>query len=142
LLNVNLVAGKPVVEGIGVLEQFDRTTNSAVLTEKLGDLYSAQGKPASAIHAYQDALKLDPSPQQRVRLLLDLGEKLSSINREAEAYDAYQQLLREDPDYPDKTAIYKSLLPLAKKLGRKDDAQSYQAALNPPKGADSAPKSH
>jgi len=142
LLNVNLVAGKPLAEGIAVLEQFDRTTNSAVLTEKLGDLYSAQGKPASAIHAYQEALKLDASPQQRVRLLLELGEKLSSINREAEAYEAYQELLREDPDYPNKPAVYKSLLSLAKKLGRKDDAQSYQAALNPPKAADAASKSH
>jgi len=42
LLNVNLAAGKPVAEGVDVLEQFEKTTNSAVLSEKLGDLYATQ----------------------------------------------------------------------------------------------------
>jgi tetratricopeptide (TPR) repeat protein len=129
LLNVNLVAGKPIAEGVSVLEQFDNTKNSAVLTEKLGDLYSAQGKPASAAHAYQEALKLDASLQQRVRLLLALGEKLTSLSQNAEAYQTFQQLLRENPDFPDKNAIYRDLLPLAQKLEKKADVQTYQAAL-------------
>jgi uncharacterized protein (TIGR03790 family) len=131
LLNVNLAAGKPIAEGVAVLEQFEKTTNSAVLSEKLGDLYATQGKPSSAVHAYQAALKLDPSPQQRIRLMLELGEKLSSLKQNAEAYEVYQQLLHDNPDYPDKTAIYKSLLPLAKKLNKKADIETYQAALNP-----------
>src|SRR5260370_29762422 len=32
LLNVNLAAGKPLAEGVAVLEQFDGTKESAVLT--------------------------------------------------------------------------------------------------------------
>src|SRR5262249_54432541 len=83
LLNVNLVAGKPVSEGVTVLEQFENTKNSAVLTEKLGDLYAAQGKPASAAHAYQEALKLDPTPQQRVRLELAMADKLNASGQTA-----------------------------------------------------------
>jgi uncharacterized protein (TIGR03790 family) len=131
LLNVNIVAGKPIAEAISVLEQFDRTTNSAVLTEKLGDLYIAQGKPASAVHAYDAALKLEPTPQQRVRLLLALGENCSSLKRDSDAYEAYQELLRSHPDYPDKNSVYKHLLPLAKKLGKRADEELYQAGLKP-----------
>jgi uncharacterized protein (TIGR03790 family) len=130
LLNINLAAGKPIAEGAGVLEEFERTKTSAVLTEKLADLYTALGKPSSAIHAYQQALGFDPSPQQRIRLLLALGEKLSSVERWAEAYNVYQSLLKETPDYPDKAGIYKRLLPLAQKLNRKSDVEQYQGALN------------
>jgi uncharacterized protein (TIGR03790 family) len=129
LLNVNLVAGKPIAEGVNVLEQFENTKTSAVLTEKLGDLYLAQGKPSSAVHAYQDALKLHPTPQQKLRLLLTLGEKLSSLDRTAEAYDTYQHLLKDYRDYPDKASIYKTLLPIAQKLNKKADVAVYQAAL-------------
>jgi len=130
LLNLNLVAGKPIAEGVAVLEQFENTKISAVLTEKLGDLYSAQGKPSSAAHAYEQALELDPSPQQRIRLLLNLAERLTSVNQPAPAYEAYQKLLRESPDFPDKTAIYKQLLSLAQKLDKKEDAEKYREALN------------
>ena len=114
---------------MAVLEQFDRTKASAVLTEKLGDLYAAQGKPASAAHAYAQALQLNPTPQQRVRLLLALGEKLSSSNQPSAAYDAYRKLLQDSPDYPDKPAIYRKLLPLAQKLNKKKEIATYQAAL-------------
>ncbi len=140
LLNVNLAAGKTVAEGVAVLENFDRTKTSAVLTEKLGDLYAAQGKPSSAAHAYQQALKLGPSPQQRVRLLLTLGEKLSSLGQTAESYEAYTTLLQQCPDYPDKSAIYRQLLPLAQKLDRKPDVALYEAALGV--SAQNAPAHH
>lgn len=131
LLNVNLAAGKPIADGVAVLEQFENTKSSAILTEKLGNLYAAQGKPASAAHAYQEALKLDPTPQQRLRLQLALGEKLTLTDETAKAFQTYQALLHDDPDYPDKPRIYKSLLDLAEKLGKKDEAQTYRSALNP-----------
>ncbi len=67
------------------LENLAATTNSAVLTEKLADLYEAQGKPSSAIEIYERALKLNPSPEQRIRLRLTLGDKLQALNRDAEA---------------------------------------------------------
>jgi uncharacterized protein (TIGR03790 family) len=132
LLNANLASGKPVSEGVAVLEQFEDTTNSAVLTEKLGDLYSAQGKPSSAAHAYQQALGLRPTPQQRIRLQLALAEKLVASEQITDAYETYQAFLRENPEYPDKLQIYRDLLPLARKLGKKADAETFQAALTPP----------
>ncbi len=131
LLNLNLANGKSIADGAAVLEQLDATRTSAVLSEKLGDLCAAQGKPSSAVHAWEQALKLAPSSQQRVRLLLALGEQLLALDRVPEAYDTYQRLLRETPDYPDKAAVYRKLLPIAEKLGKREEARKYRAMLGP-----------
>ena len=110
LVNVNLAAGKPTAELVALLEQLDTTRHSAVLSEKLADLYAAQGKPSSAVFEYRQALSLDASPQQRVRLLLTLAEKLPALDRQQEAYEAYQKLLQESPDHPDKLVVCRKLL--------------------------------
>jgi uncharacterized protein (TIGR03790 family) len=130
LANLGLVNGKSKAEVVALLEQVNSEKPSPVLTEKLADLYAAQGKPSSAVHAYEQALGLDPTPQQRVRLRLDLEEKFLALDRQQEAYEDYQKLLQECPDYPDKLAIYRKLLPLAQKLGKQDDAENYQAEIN------------
>jgi uncharacterized protein (TIGR03790 family) len=140
LLDLNLANGKPLSAGVTYLEQLDLTQHSAILTEKLADLYSALGRPLSAVHEYQHALALGPSPQQRLRLRLVLGEKLAAMNREElatadqDAYEDYQKLLQEAPDYPDKQAIYRRLLPLAQKLNKTAEAEQYEAALRPATG--------
>ncbi len=98
-----------------------------MLTEKLADLYEREGKPSSAIETYQRALKLNPSPEQRIRLRLTLGDKLEEQNQDQEAYDNYQQLLQESPDYPGKMIIYQKLLALARKLNKPDEVARYEA---------------
>jgi uncharacterized protein (TIGR03790 family) len=113
LVNLALARGANLTALTVSLEDTPTTRNSAVLTAKLGDFYAAQGKPASAIAAYQRALKLDPSPQQRLGLRLTLGEKLLAENREEEARKNYEQLLAEMPDYPDKEVIQQRLANLA-----------------------------
>jgi uncharacterized protein (TIGR03790 family) len=143
LVDINLAAGKPMAELVALLEQLETTRHSAVLTEKLGDLYAAQGKPSSAVHEYRQALQLEASPQQRVRLLLTLAEKLAELERQQEAYEDYQKLLQEFPDYPDKLAICRKLLALAQKLGKKADAEQYEAEisrLSPPPPPTAPPK--
>ncbi len=130
LLDINLAGGKPLAEGVNFLEDLGLTKQSAVLTEKLGDLYQAQGKPASAAHSWQAALKLEPSPEQRVRLRLELGEHLASLDRAADAYEQYEALLHENPEYPDKTSIYQKLLPLARKLNKTEEAQRFAGLLS------------
>jgi uncharacterized protein (TIGR03790 family) len=122
LANINLANGKPITEWVDFLEALELTKKSAVLTEKLSDLYAAQGKPSSAVHAGIAALKLDPSPQQRIRLRLTLGERLLALNREQEAYDDYSQLLKESPNYPGKTNVISRISELAQKL-RKPSGQ-------------------
>lgn len=129
LLNLNLANGKSPAECTALVEGFAATKESPVLSEKLGDLCATQGKPTSAVHAWEQALKLGPSPQQRVRLLLTLGERLAVLDRASDAYDAYQRLLRECPDYPDKPAVYQKLLPLAEKLGKSADVEKYRGLL-------------
>ncbi len=91
VVDLALAHGASIFRMAIYLENLNATTNSAVLTEKLADLYEMEGKPSSAIETYQRALKLNPSPEQRIRLQLTLGEKLEDQNRDQEAYDDYQQ---------------------------------------------------
>jgi hypothetical protein len=132
LVNLNQANSRPVASLVALVESLLTTNQSALLSEKLGDLYGAQGKPSSAVHAYEGALQLDPSPQQRLRLLLTLAEKLPPLNREPEAYGDYQKLLQEFPDYPDKTNILRHLLALARSLNQKADVEKYEALLKSP----------
>jgi len=95
-----------------MVEETPATKESAVLTEKLAELYAAQGKPISTIAAYQRALKLDPSPQQRVRLRLTLAEKFIAAKRNDDARQQYERLLEENPDYPDPSDIRQKITAL------------------------------
>jgi tetratricopeptide (TPR) repeat protein len=121
---------KPIAEVAALLEQVNSEKPSAVLSEKLADLYAAQGKPTSSAHTYEQALGLDPTPQQRVRLRLALGERLLAVDRPQDAYEDYQKLLRENPTYPDQLGLYRKLLPLAQKLDKKADAEKYETEIN------------
>jgi len=116
LVDIALARGTPMTEVSSLLENLDATTNSAVLTEKLADLYEAEGKPDSAILTWQQALERNPSPEQRIRLRLTLGEKLQAQGRNAEAVQDYQDLLTESPDYPGKDSILEKLQALRRKI--------------------------
>jgi uncharacterized protein (TIGR03790 family) len=116
LIDLGLAHGMRMTEISQILENLDAVTNSAVLTEKLADLYAAQGKPSSAIRTYQMALKLKTSPEQRIRLRLTLGEKLQAQDRGDEAVDNYQLLLVESPDYPGRQFIENTLAALRQKI--------------------------
>jgi uncharacterized protein (TIGR03790 family) len=116
MTDIALARGVPMARIAGLLENLDAMTNSAVLTEKLADIYDAQGKPSSAILTWQNALKLNPSPQQRIRIRLTLGEKLQAQARDGEAIENYQQLLAESPDYPGKQSVANNLAALRQKI--------------------------
>jgi len=131
-INIDLANGRPAADCAVLLEQSDLRKHSAVLAEKLGDLYAAQGELPAAIQTWEQALNLDASPQQQIRLLLELGNKLTGLDRPRDAYEKYEDLLRKFPDYPDKVALYQKLLPLARKLDKKEDAARFAALLQPP----------
>ena len=116
LVNLSYVHGlrKPLLAKY--LEEQTATAHSAILTEKLADLYDELGKPESAIRNWQQALTLNPSPQQRLRLRLTLGEKLIAENRLADAAENYRTLLTEAPDYPGKNHLTDQLKQLEQKL--------------------------
>ncbi len=109
LVNQDIVRGVPELKLEQILENMPPTAGSPVLTEKLADIYDALGKPSSAIIAWQNALKLKPSPQQRIRIRRILGEKLLAQERKADAIDNYKQLLSEAPDYPGKSQIEENI---------------------------------
>ena len=116
IVDLGLVHGARVAQLAAFLETIPATTNSAVLTEKLADLFEMQGKPSSAIEMYQLALTRNPSPEQRLRIRLTLGEKLLAQHREADAIENYKQLLKESPDYPGKPSVEAKLAALEQKL--------------------------
>jgi uncharacterized protein (TIGR03790 family) len=115
VVNRNQVLGSPPTELVAYINQIPFTQQSAVLTEKLGDL-QAPTNPSGAMTAYEQALQRFPSAQQRVRLLVALAELQAAAGRDRQAADVWLRLLKECPDYPKPQAIYQKLLPLARKL--------------------------
>ena len=105
LVNVDLARGRSAAYLANLIETTGVATNSAVLTEKLADLYAMQGKLSDATDAYERALTLNPSPEQRIRLRLTLADTLLKQNFTAAARRDYQKLLEESPDYPGQAAI-------------------------------------
>jgi len=119
-IDLALARGVSLIEATRYLDNISATTNSAVLTEKLADLCTAEGKPSSAIENYERALKLNPSPEQRIRIRLILGEKLQEQGREADVIEDYKNLLAESPDYPGKNSIEDKLNALEQKSASTD----------------------
>jgi len=74
-------------------------------------------------------LKLNPSPQQRIRVLLTLAARRELYGPDAVAFDVYQQFVKENPTYPDLLAIYNKLLPLAKRLDRKSEVERLEQEI-------------
>lgn len=113
LVNLELVHGARTPQMEQFLENLPAGAKSAVLTEKLAEIYDTRGKPSSAIDAWQSALKLNPSPQQRLRIRRTLGEKLLALGRKADAIENDKELLAEAPDYAGKSQVEEELKALA-----------------------------
>jgi uncharacterized protein (TIGR03790 family) len=133
VINANLaMRGSSVDELINYLEDPNIVTvtrQSAVMTEKLADLYWAKKKLSDALDYYEAALKRFPSPKQTQRLLLLLAHRRTIYGPNDKALEHYRQLLKEFPDYPDKLTIYQKMLPLAQKSGDKAEVERCQAEI-------------
>jgi uncharacterized protein (TIGR03790 family) len=116
LMNLDLVRGVRVAQLTTFLEENPTTAQSAVLTEKLAQLYNQLGKPSSAIEAWQRALKLNPSPQQRIRLHRVLAEKLLADGHDVDAAENWRQLIADSPGYSDIPATKERLKQLEQKI--------------------------
>ena len=100
VVNMNLAKDSPALAAVEYLEREPGTRSSAVLQEKLGDLYQAAGKPLSSLDAYAKALKLNPSREQTLRLLHTLARKQAALGRPEEALETLRQLQAKFPDHP------------------------------------------
>ena len=126
--NLNLATGiepRPVID---YLRDVPEIKWSAVLNEKVGDLYELQGKSVAAIEPYRTALGLKPSEQQKVRLTLNLTRLLTAFGQGKEAYGLYKNFLEEFPAYPDLKTIYNRILPLAQKFGTGAEIEAFERA--------------
>src|SRR6185436_14170835 len=115
---------------IAYLLQNPITRESAVLQEKLGDLFVVKSLWPEAIVSYRNALKLNPSDEQKVRLTLTLAKTLLAGGQDTEAYDVYKSFMTENPNYTDPKGIYQQLAGLAEKLGKTSELEEHQRALN------------
>ena len=129
VVQLNLVRNSPLIEMSGYLEGIKETKSSAVLSEKLGDLYAGQGKPSSAAQLYEQALKLAPSPRQRTRIRFSLGETLVALNRDEDAFANYRKLIEENVNHPNKVPIYQRLAALANKMGKTEEAARWEGLV-------------
>jgi tetratricopeptide (TPR) repeat protein len=125
VVNLSLVHGVAPSKLVEYLQQTDVTDRSAVLTEKMGDLYQMEGLSNLAMQAWQQALQLNPSALQAVRLSLRLGDKMAASGREIQALDLYDAFLKQNPAYPDALAVYQKMEPLAQKLHETARAKRY-----------------
>ena len=135
VINVNLHTGAPTNQLIEYLQSLPVTQKNAVIRERLGDLYVATGKYADGVEAYELALKRDPSPQQRYRLLLTLAALQERFGNDAGAYESWKQVLEPPETYADAATVHKKLFDLALGLGKKEEAAKHEAAwkkLRPP----------
>jgi uncharacterized protein (TIGR03790 family) len=130
VVNLNQIRGVPPLQLAVFLENLPLTKQSAVLSEKLGDLNAASGKPASTLRNYERALELDPSPQQSIRLRLKLGDTLMAQKKYPEAANHWLAMYRAFPDYPGKQDI-------AVKLSLAESEAKKAVATNSPSTATS-----
>lgn len=127
ILNRNLVVDAPFEELTTYIEREPAATNSAVLQEKLGDMLRGKARLSEAVEPYLKALRLEPTPLQRLRLTLSAGSLLTLSGRPQEAVELYEGILRDYPTYPGKAELYKKLEEAANDLKRPEEAAKYRA---------------
>jgi uncharacterized protein (TIGR03790 family) len=143
VVNRNVVLGTKPNDLIGYLESIPNYRQSAVLNEKVGDLYAAQRKLSDSIDTYEAALKRGPTQPQKLRLMLTLMRGRALVGPDDVAVDWYQKFLKEFPDYPDLLAIYQELQSVAKRAGKKEVLELCEKEirrLSPPPATNAPPK--
>ncbi|HEX7861340.1 MAG TPA: TIGR03790 family protein [Verrucomicrobiae bacterium] len=100
--------------------------DTALMQEKLGDVYKSKGKLIDASAAYSKALAGKFTPLQRLRLILKAAPLFSGTGKIEQAYDLYKEVLKDHPSYSDKKHIYEKLTEIALRLKKNDEAAEYQ----------------
>jgi tetratricopeptide (TPR) repeat protein len=101
---------------------------SPILQEKLGDFYEEAGQHEKAAAAFQRAIALINSPQQRKRLLWRCAESQQQAGKTAEAYTLYRRYAELVPQPSEPALLYERLASLASALGETDEARKWSAA--------------
>jgi uncharacterized protein (TIGR03790 family) len=104
--------------------------DSAVLSEKMAELYHEEGKDDLAVESLRQALNFDPTPQQRVRLTLTLADRLVAIGKEPDALTLCDGFMKKFPDYPDAVGLYSKMEAMATKLHQTRLAERYAREIS------------
>ena len=129
VVNMNLATGLPPEKLIEYLESTPGARTSAILLEKLADLHFFKARWAEAAPVYRQALLQGPSPQQHVRLMLSLARALDFTGKSEDAFVVYEQFVKKFPDYPDLLGIYRTLSPMAARLGKTAEKERYEREI-------------
>lgn len=132
LMNANLSNGRSPAEIAQMLEDADFRKNSAVLTEKLADLYANLGKPTSSIHTARQALKIAENPGQRLRLRLSIAERFIAQADYVRATEELEATLLEFPNHPCRVNVLRRLATMARNLGNTKQAEEYELKASAP----------
>jgi uncharacterized protein (TIGR03790 family) len=108
--------GMPASRLENYVEDLPLTETSAVLAEKLADLFDSEGLPDLATQFYQKALELNPSPEQRIQIRLVLANELLAQNQTSKAIADYRAIINESPDYPGNAVISNKIAALEQKI--------------------------
>ncbi len=128
-INFQLNQGRSVDEAIKALEDLPGTTSSPVLSERLARLYEEKSRIRQAITFGQYALAAGGTPQQRVRLLLDLAKWQRTLDRSRDAFETLEQFAQEFPGHPQLLAARRDQLSHARRLDLDDDVSRLQAEI-------------
>ncbi|HRI16752.1 MAG TPA: TIGR03790 family protein, partial [Verrucomicrobiota bacterium] len=128
-LNYQLQQGRPIDQAIQVLELTPATTNNAVLAEKLARLFADKSRLKQAITHAQRALTAGATPEQRVRLLLDLAEWQRTVDKPKDAYATLAQFAQEFPQHPRILSVRREQLDYAKDLDLTNDIATLKAEI-------------
>lgn len=133
-----LIAANP--EGTGALRQalatFPLTTNSPILSEKVAALFAQASQYQNAAAWGKHALTLAPSPQQRLRLLLNLAEWQTTATLFEDAFQSLLLVEREREDYRNSLPFRERQLQAARDLVLAPEIERLKAEVsrlkNPP----------
>lgn len=94
-------------------------TNSAILNEKIADIYNSKGKVLDAVPWYEKALRLEMSPGQRLRVSQTALPLFTSLGKGATAFEVLKRLIKDYPNHPDRASWEQKLAPLAEQFEKK-----------------------
>lgn len=105
------------------------TTNSAILSEKVASMFADANQLKSAIQWARRALGNSPSPQQRVRILLNLAEWLDLTSQSADAVKALREVEELRTDYANFIPFRERQLALAREASDGTEMNRIKAEL-------------
>ena len=129
LVNLQLNRGINAQLLMAELEKQPMTAKSSVLQEKLAMLRRVGSNDLGAVVHLERAVSLECSPMQLLRLLLELGELQAELGRAEDGFTTYERAIRDCPRWIDQLSVRRKQLPLARKLGKRMEAEFYEREI-------------